>query len=222
MEWNPIVLDRLVAPKCSELTACLAPELTEPYDYFTDFFLNNVVLFIDNPNHDDNTRWPTIVFLRRLTNAAQAYRDARDRMLKCVCAPRHSSEMVRAYLEALSYIESAIVNAYLALMAHEVVGKLINPAAAPRSFDSKDGSPAQRLNAAYNAMKHFHGNLEEGKITDRAPIWLVNDGVECLGSEGQAKLRFAEFVGLLRELECDACFLAKEVFRMAREPGICP
>src|SRR5215471_6883778 len=138
VQWGPFVLDKLVAPKCSKLTACLAPELREPYDYFTDFFLNNVVSFIDNPNHDDNTRWPTIVFLRRLANAAQAYRDGRDQMLKCVSASRHSNDMVRAYLNSLSHFESAIVNTYLALMASKAVGALIDPTM-PRPFNSKDG-----------------------------------------------------------------------------------
>ena len=167
VQWSPNLLDQLVAPKCSALTSCLAPDLPEPYDYLGSFFLNNFVLFVDNPNHHDNTRWPTSVFLRQLANATTGYRNGRYQMLKCVSAPRHSSEMARAYLDTLSYFESAIVNAYLALMAHEVVGKLINPAAASRSFDPKDGTPAQKLNAAYNALKHFHSNLENGITPNR-------------------------------------------------------
>jgi hypothetical protein len=102
VQWGPDVLDQLVAPKCSALTRCFAPELPEPPNFFWSFFLNNVSLFIDNSNHHDNTRWPTIVFLRRLANGTRAYRDSRNQMLKCVAAARYSSEMVRAYLDSLS------------------------------------------------------------------------------------------------------------------------
>jgi hypothetical protein len=57
MQWAPFVLDRLVAPKCSELTACLAPELPEPRNYFGSFLLNNVFIF---SHHPDKTRWPIL------------------------------------------------------------------------------------------------------------------------------------------------------------------
>jgi hypothetical protein len=213
-QWGPFVLDRLIAPKCSELTACLAPELPEPYNYFGTFFLNNVLIF-DFP---DNTRSLTIAFLRRLKNATQAYRDGRDQMLRCVAALRHSNEMVRAYLDSLSHFESAIVNAYLALLAHDAVAKLIDPVA-PRSFNKNDNSPAQRLNAAYNALKHFDENVQCGYITKEftTPLWLVDDGIQCVGSEGAATLRFEELTEILRDLERDAKFLAEDVFRMARE-----
>jgi hypothetical protein len=213
-QWGAFVLDRLVAPKCSELTTCHAPELPEAYDYFVSFFLNNVLI----STYPDKTRWPTVVFLRRLTNAAQAYRNGREQMLKCIAVQQHSNEMVRAYLNSLSAFESAIVNAYLALMAHEAVGKLINPtAAASRSFNPRDGSPAQKLNVAYNALKHYHGNIEEGTITNGAPVWLVADGIECVGSEGDAKLFFEELAQVLRDLDVDAKFLAEDVYRMASE-----
>jgi hypothetical protein len=101
-------------------------------------------------------------------------------------------------------------------LAHDAVGKLIDPAQ-PRSFSTGDGSPAQRLNAAYNALKHFDGNLEKGIITNTVPVWLVEDGIECVGSEGEAKLRFDELTGLLSDLARDARFLAEDVFQMAQQ-----
>jgi hypothetical protein len=109
--------------------------------------------------------------------------------------------------------ENAIINAYLALMAHNITGKLISPAH-PLAFSKKDGSPAQRLNAAYNALKHFHGKLAEGVIAT-APVWLVEDGIEHAGPDGEQKLRFDELIELLRELEQDGRFLAEQVFDMA-------
>jgi len=132
--------------------------------------------------------------------------------------------MIRTYLNSLFYFESAIMNTYLALMAHNIVGRIIakhakrDPeAAVPPAFKSKDGSPPQRLNAAYNALKHFDDNLEKGIITNTVPVWLVDDGIECVGSEGETKLRFDELTGVLCDLEVDARFLAEDVFRMAQD-----
>jgi hypothetical protein len=212
VQWNAGVLDRLVAPKCSALTGCLAPELAQPYDYFGVYFLNNIFTS-DRP---DKTRWPTIVFVRRLTNAIQAYRDGREQMLKCVNALQHSSEMLRAYLDALSFFENTIVNGYLALLAQKIVGKIID-SNHPDPFSKGDGSPAQRLNVVYNALKHFDDNLITGIIPDTAPLWLVNDGIECIGSKGKVKLAFGELTEFLTELESDAHFLAVEVFQMAQD-----
>lgn len=213
VQWGAFVLDRLVAPKCSELTECLAPELPEAADFFASFYLNNALVL----SVPDKVRTPITVFLRRLANAGRDYRAGRDRMLECVAALQHSNAMLRGYLAALSHFESAIVNAYLALMMHEAIGKLIDPNM-PRPFQPRDGSPAQRLNVAYNALKHFNGNIEQGRIADGAtPVWLVNDGIECVGSEGQATLGFAEFVELLRKLEEDARYLSEDVYRLAHE-----
>ncbi|RZN35697.1 hypothetical protein [Bradyrhizobium sp. Leo121] len=212
-QWGPYVLDRLVAPKCSDLTACLAPELPEPSNYYASFYLNNVFV-VGVP---DKVRSPIIVFLRRLANAVRDYRAGRERMLECVAALRHSNAMVQGYLAALSHFESTIVNTYLALMSHEAIGRLMDPHF-PKPFQSGDGSPPQRLNAAYNALKHFNGNIERGIIPDgTTPVWLLDDGIESVGSQGQAKLRFEELVELLRDLERDARYLSEDVYRLARE-----
>ena len=213
VQWGAFVLDRLVAPKCSELTECLAPELPETSDFFASFYLNNALVL----SVPDRVRTPITVFLRRLANAGRDYRAGRGRMLECVAALQHSNKMLRGYLAALSHFESAIVNAYLALMMHKAIGKLIDPNM-PRPFQSRDGSPAQRLNVAYNALKHFNNNIEQGIIPEGAtPVWLVNDGIECVGSEGQATLRFAELVELIGELEVDARYLSEDVYRLAHE-----
>jgi hypothetical protein len=214
MPWGELTLDQFVAPKCSKLTACHAPELPEPYNHFANFFLNNVLV----RSYPDKWRWAAIVFLRRLANAMQAYRDGREQMRRCVEAPNGSDGMIWAYLSSLSHFESAIVSAYLALMAHQAVNNLIPPEKTKESsFESGENTAEERLNKAYNALKHFHGNLECGKIQNTTPIWLVDDGIECAGSEGEAKLRFDELTELLRHLENDARFLATEAHQMWQE-----
>ena len=207
-QWGPYVLDRLVAPKCSGLTACLAPELPEPSNYYASFYLNNIFV----TGVPDKLRSPIIVFLRRFANAVRDYRAGREQMLECVAVLQHSNAMVQGYLAALSNFESAIVNTYLALMSHGAVGRLLDPNF-PRPFQSGDGSPPQRLNAAYNALKHFNDNIEKGIVPDDAtPVWLLDDGIESVGSHGQSKLRFEELVELLRDLEKDARYLSEGVY----------
>ena len=139
-------------------------------------------------------------------------------MLACVAAPPRSDNMVRAYMRALSYFEACIVNTNLALKAHDTVGKIWDPAQ-PRTFNKVDGSPWQRLNAVYNALKHFDENLAKGIVRPDVftPMWLVDDGIECVGSQGDAKLLFTELLHLHRELEIDARWISEEVYRVAQE-----
>jgi hypothetical protein len=99
-QWGSFVLDRFIAPKCSELTACLAPELPDPPDYFRSFFLNNVLIL----SYPDKGRSLAIVFLRRLMNATRAYRDGRDQMLRCeISIPRTEAHVIRHFQERMPY-----------------------------------------------------------------------------------------------------------------------
>jgi hypothetical protein len=213
MQWGTSVLDKLVAPKCSQLTACTAPELPEATNLYGSFFLNNIFL----TNEKDEVRSSIIVFLRRLADANRGYRSGRERMLACVEAQQHSTEMVTEYLAALSQFENAVINAYLALMSSETIAKALE-ANHPRPFQPDDGSPAQRLNVVYNSIKHFYDHIEKGLITkDGPPVWLVDDGLECVGSKGGSALRFDEFAQLLKDLNGNAVFLAETVYQQAHE-----
>jgi hypothetical protein len=205
MTWGAFALDQFVAPKCSELTKCLAPELSEVPEYFRSFFLNNVLIKAS----PDKGRSLAIVFLRRLTNAARAYRNGRDEMQRCVDAPKHSNEMVIAYLNSLSHFESAIWNANLALQAHDALGKLFGIPC----------SKADNLREAYDALRHFQDRVENWPHTGKfaTPVWLVDDGVEFVGGRERgakvAKLCFEELTEILRDLERDARVLAEDIFK---------
>ena len=123
-QWAGFQLDLYVAPKSSALAKCLAPEVAEPPDYFSSFFLNNVL----TEQGSDRTLSLTNVFLRRFANAVQDYRNGRKEMLACVAALPRSDDMIRAYMRALSYFEASVVNTNLALKAHDTVGKIWDPA----------------------------------------------------------------------------------------------
>jgi hypothetical protein len=200
---SAFALDQFVAPKCSALTACLAPELPEPYDYLGSFLLNNILI----RSYPEKGRTLAIVFLRRLVNATWAYRGGRDQMLRCVCA-KPSNEMIPAYLN--SHFESAIVNTCLALRAHDALGRLIDPA--------EKCSEAQELIDAYDALRHFDDRIKSRPITAdfTAPVWLVDDGIEFAGEKRKGaklqKLRFDELADILRKLDSDAHLMAVDVF----------
>lgn len=214
VQWPGFVLDQYVAPKSSALAKCLAPEVPKLPDYFGSFFLNNIF----TEQLPERTLSLTNVFLRRFVNAVQDYRNARKEMLRCVAALPCSNAMVRAYMRALSYFEACVVNTNLALKAHDTVGKLWDPNE-PRTFERGDGSPWQRLNTVYNALKHFDDNMAKGYVPPDVftPMWLMADGIECAGSEGEAKLHFTELIDLHRELEKDARWISEGVYRRAQE-----
>jgi len=130
--------------------------------------------------------------------------------------------MIRFYLAALSHFEVVVVNSYLALISHNNVARLID-SQMQRAFKEGDQSAAERLNVTYNALKHFNENVEKKSVPDvPSPLWLVSDGIECVGSKGEVKLYFAELVDILRDLEQDARFVSEEVFNLAAERSAKP
>jgi hypothetical protein len=71
----------------------------------------------------------------------------------------------------------------------------------------------------YNALKHFDDNVARGIVPADVftPMWLVDDGIECAGSEGEAKLHFRELIDVQRDLEKDARWISEDVYRFAQE-----
>ncbi len=215
MRWSPYVLDRMVAPECSALTACNAPDVPELVNYFGSFFLNSIFV-APGP---DKARPLILVFVRRLAQAIREYRSARDYLSQYVAALPQTNNVTGLYLQALSHFEQTVVNAYLALLAHYAIGKTIDPSAG-KPFNPGDGAPAQRLNSLSNALKHFAERMEAGQLGDvAAPVWIVNDGLRCKepGVDKTTTLGFEELVALLSELERDAKFLTEDVYRIASE-----
>ena len=90
---------------------------------------------------------------------------------------------------------------------------------AEKAFVNGDGSPADRLNSLYNAIKHFHGRIVDGQpAAFPPPLWIVNDGLKCHEpGKSAVVLSFVDMAVLLGELTKNAHFISEEVYRLARE-----
>jgi hypothetical protein len=217
MKWAGHLLDRLVAPECSSISECRAPEIPELPNYFGSFFLNNVF----QGEVEDKTRSLILLFLRRLAQGVREYRFGREQFLRFVETLPRTNNVTGLYLRALSHFEQAVINTYLAVLAHAAIAGIIVPSS-ERPYKKSDGSPAQRLGAVYNALKHFDERIVRGTIPDiPAPVWIVNDGLKCADAEqglgAIAKLDFTEMVTLFNELEADARFLSEDSYKIAAE-----
>jgi hypothetical protein len=213
VRWAGDILDRLVAPECSSVSECNAPEIPELPNYFGSFFLNNVFQF----NFPDPARPMIVIFLRRLAQSVREYRAGRERLSEYVSALPKTNNVASVYLKSLAHFEQAVGSAYVALLSHNTVAKLIEPKVG-RHFEPNDGSPAQRLNSLSNASKHYEKQLLRGETGDHvAPVWIVNSGLKGINNGQIVHLLFDELVGLLGELEANAKYISEDVYRLAIE-----
>ena len=97
-----------------------APDIPEPPNYFFFFFLNNAFNF---PMADD-ARPLVVDFLRRWEVAVREYREGRERLLKFVADLSQTNNQIGLFLQALSNFEHSVIDAYLALMAMDGMGRL--------------------------------------------------------------------------------------------------
>lgn len=135
--WNGDLLDRFVAPELSKLTVCSAPEIPEPPDYFPSYFLNNVFNF----TLPEDAHPGLVTFLRRWTVAVREYRAGRDHLSRFVFDLPRTNNQTSLFLTALAHFEHSVTNAYLALVAQEVVLRLLGGKSRRSRLSKETGRP---------------------------------------------------------------------------------
>lgn len=108
-------------------------------------------------------------FLRRGRQAFVEHARARELTLAFLQENRQSASK---YVDALFHWESFVGQSW---HAYQLLAKPMGI----RVFEKGDGSPSERLNAIYNAMKHVESRIEHGQILEGAtvPVWLENEGL---------------------------------------------
>lgn len=171
-------INEYVSPRVTEVKVCGASDVLSEFPsalhWISSIGLRSMFHGVPYPS----VRHWAIQFVRHIERALVCYSDARTQLLGLVTEHRTQWS---PYFRALSYFEDSAVHLYQAFASHmKMSGK--------RFFKGRDGSPLQRLNVLYNAVKHASAGSEQ-------PIWITDEG---LHSE-EAVISFIEFEELLRE-----------------------
>ncbi len=226
----PETKDRLIAPRISELSTPRIPDISASRKYPLNAFIENTDLSLVLPNL---MRQACFNFLRNVEAAFDEYCDARIALFEYL---RLRDRTVTPYFSSLRCFEHCLAHLYHGVVSVNVFGK-------EKQFEHDDGSVLDRVLTLHNHVKHMDKEYKRVAIRDEisfklfatrddgstnisygvgdvsnVPIWLTNQGLECL----KTSLTYSELADeVLSALDepCDVAVLQpKNLKRSASQP----
>jgi hypothetical protein len=191
IRWSTTLLDQRIAPGISSFTSADIPDLhvefKEAVHWLSNHFLNTALGAPFKPPY----RQYATNFIFRTQMAFRYYHLARDATATYLNGNDPHNPRVRAYYEAISFWESALLNWAICL---DLVKRMNNEPV----FTKGESSTEERAYELANALKHFGTQIQTGAIGvhDTIPVWLTNNGF----SSKHRTLTYAEFANLVRDI----------------------
>jgi len=210
MQWNPDILNSLVAPGISTFTTAEIPDLSSEFPqadwWITNHFLNTVL----RARFRDRWRQVVLGFVRRAQNAFAAYHDARTLTLEYLDGNDPLNPRVRKYYASVSAWEDFVLQVSMAI---ELFNWLNGGGLA---FRRNDGSKEQRLYSIANHVKHTSKCVDSGQCQESqsTPVWLANSGIASFG----VSVSYAEASGILRDV-AKLAETFQDPYKFRRESG---
>lgn len=173
VQWNPDVLDRLIAPGIARFTTAQIPNLKDQFPqstyWLTNHFLNNAL----RGNFHEGSRQIAFAFLRRAQDAFRYFHDAGSSTLVYLERNDVHNPRVSAYFKAVSDWEGFCLQAQIAMDLFRWLNAGVG------AFQKGDGSKEQRIYSIANEVKHTVGAVDAGRCKPEhtVPLWLTNEGL---------------------------------------------
>lgn len=188
MPFTFAAIDLYVSRRVTEVKLCGAVDVLSEFPsalhWISSIGMRSILQAQPNPD----IRHAAIQFIRHTERALVCYSEARKELIGLTTDHRTQWS---PYFRALSMFEDAISHLYQAFASFM---KNFDK----RFFQENDGSPIQRLNAIYNAIKHAGARSEQ-------PMWITDTAL-CTHA---AELRFTELEDLMRECARSAAVVAR-------------
>jgi len=181
-------MDTFIAPRLSELTKAIAPDLHSCTKEYGNWVINFILNTIFRVRTIEQNRQLIMYFLRKVEGAFQEYHEGRYFLENYI---KNCNKAISSYFHSLRHFEAAMILAY---QAYETIRMMIKK----DLFIKENGTPLQRLNRLQNLSKHANKELSRSDFSGEfnISIWLTNEGIESYDTT----LSFSEFSFLLIEL----------------------
>ena len=181
-------MDTFIAPRLSELTKAIAPDLHSCTKEYGNWVINFILNTIVRVRIIERNRQLIMYFLRKVEGAFQEYHEGRYFLENYI---KNRNKAISSYFHSLRHFEAAMSLAY---QAFETIRTMIQE----KLFTQKNGSPLQKLNRLQNLSKHANKEISRSDFSGEfnISIWLTNEGIES----HDTTLSFSEFSLLLIDL----------------------
>lgn len=212
-------LERFVAPKLSQLSACNAPQLDPIGPNLAMIMME--ALFGHLPAKSD-AQLVGIVYIWRTANTGTlSYVKGREAIHEFV-QKEEKSQNISLYYNAIMHYELCISNAVFSMNTavrhfHFMGISLPGSKVERGKVVYEDSFGLEKMRLVYNRIKHFDEDVDrallKGTSPPVAPIWFSNDAVES----DKAAVTFEEIASILRKLHQIIDLLVKTVPAGIRE-----
>jgi hypothetical protein len=198
MPFTTAAIDLYVSERVGAVTVCGASDIRTEFPSASHWISSLGMRSMFQAEPPIEVRHWAIQFVRHTEMALRHYESARTSLLDLVNGSRGRWS---PYFSALSYFEDAIARLYQAFGC-------FMKAYSRRFFEPDDGSPLQKLNHIYNAIKHASAEAEQ-------PVWITDTGI----STEKYLITFEELESLLRECAVGAAAVARGKDAVERDLG---
>ena len=169
---------KYISPKIIELTECNLANLVAEYPLSNNWVPGIFLMIIFNNQPPEHFRPAAIQFLRRIEMVITEYSHMSVELKTFLSGkPEWSPPQ---YYRILHHGEVAVVLLYV---AYDLLRKIL----VVDLYKDGDGSPIQRLNRIYSAIKHKPSDAQDA-------VWLSNEGFHT----DKDKVLYSEFEELIR------------------------
>ena len=208
MQYSDYVLDFLTAPRLTSLTACGAVE-APPLPPSCESVIRIKQAVAGLRYEKDNERILVLTFISHLRTSISEYNQGRQ-FLQAYVDALPTRHLLDAHREALAHFENSILQLHVALISLAALGggTKVGKAKLGRTqlYVCGDNSEYDRVRRLANSIKHFDeavaGAAKRNTAVPIAPLWITNDGLECLKENG--KLSFSEMTAIFESQARDA------------------
>jgi hypothetical protein len=192
-QWNPALLDQLVAPGISSFRAAQIPDVSGEFSQAEYWLANHFLNTVLGVRFAEGVRQVVVAFLRRAQEAHAAFLTARRLTLDFLAQTQPGNPGVRRYYAAVGAWEVFTLQSAIAMDLF----RWLNDGTG--AFEKKDGSTEYRLYTIANQIKHTASCVESGQCRPEhtVPLWLTANGVESF--EG-IRVSYEEAAEVLRDI----------------------
>lgn len=194
MQFNPELLNEMIAPGIAEFVGAEIPDLRYEFEQSSYWLSNHHLNHIFGPNYKDSWKQWNINLLLRAQAQFSFYHQAFDETKIFLSRSSHHNPAVSSYFRAVSLWEASFINFQIFIdLYNKALGNLDK-----KAFSPGDGSDGQRAYDIATTIKHWGGRIKSLQYDEQhtIPLWLSNEGFHT----SQITILYSEYASITREI----------------------
>ncbi len=190
VQWSETIINRYIAPEIYAFKVAQIPEPTVRGENVEHWLANHFLNTVFRAEYKGHQRQLAFNIIYRAQACFEAFEQGSTQTNEFLTATKEGNPPSGRYYRALRAWEACFLHL-------QQFVDLLNKLTGKEVFAKDDGSPEQRAYQVANTIKHWAGDIAQGRHDDgdTVPMWLNSAGFKTR----RTQLTYAEFAALLEE-----------------------